>query len=199
MFGAQAQPTHQPLVFGLQAANASVALEPRSISGDRCRKHPEPFDRYVDLSRAQAVQLAGDLVGEGHADVADETQRNMVVLRFHPARARQSARAMRQARGFVRWISNPVKRRGISFPSLAGRGRGGRAKSVDQNRLDKRQEPFDDPLDSLCIGMQAVWKHQFGPARHALRERTVERDHVFPGRDPDKCFRIPRRYRSPQL
>src|SRR5690242_12626110 len=50
-----------------------------------------------ELAAADAAKLAGDFVGVVQVDVADEAERQVIVLGVDPARARQAAAEERQA------------------------------------------------------------------------------------------------------
>src|SRR5215469_594086 len=79
----------EPVLFGLQIHERSSRRNcgPRLAAPER----GQPVETQVKALAMNASEYACDLAGQRVIDVADETQREMIIFRIDPARARQAA------------------------------------------------------------------------------------------------------------
>ncbi len=90
--GFEAHPLQQTLLFGLQF---DQRRDRRGRSHDRPRlaatERGEPIQAQLERPPLYAAEQTGDVAGQRIIDVADEAQRQMIILRIDPACPRQTA------------------------------------------------------------------------------------------------------------
>ena len=91
-FGLEAQALHQPFELGLQFHQRLDRLDPDDdrarLASAKCRQSAEP---HLEAAPLHAVEQQRDLVRQPIVDIADEAQRDVIILRVDPARSRQPA------------------------------------------------------------------------------------------------------------
>ena len=88
----QSDALHQPFVLGL---HVEQGLRLRNRGDHRARlaaaERRQTLQVQIESAALDAAEHEGDFLGDQVVDVADEAQRQMIILRIDPARARQSA------------------------------------------------------------------------------------------------------------
>ena len=91
-FRLQPDALHQPFVLGLHLEQRFYL---RHRGDHRARlaaaKRRQPFQVEIEGAALDAAEHRGNLLGHHVVDVADKTQRQVIIFRIDPARARQSA------------------------------------------------------------------------------------------------------------
>ena len=144
-FGRQADALEDALLLGLQI-DAAAAVGSTFATSEwwlRVPSAPMPVTRTAKGARRIAGQALGGVLGDHHVDVADEAERQVVVLRVDPAGAGKPAAQKRQALGeFVRDLDpgeqarhrrgprNPIRFARISGERAACKGRGTRVPPI---------------------------------------------------------------------
>ena len=90
--GLEPEPLQEPLVLGLQLHQRR---DRRGGGDQRARlaaaERRQPVEPQLERHAPAAAEHAGDFMRQRVIDVADETQRQVIILGIDPARARQAA------------------------------------------------------------------------------------------------------------
>src|SRR6185437_9114203 len=106
-----------PLLLGLQTGQRPLRLD---AGDDRARlraaERAQPLETHRDKRAAYVAERLGDVARRGAVHVADEPERDVIVLRLDPARADAPPRASASSSATAPGNSSPVNRRGIAVP-----------------------------------------------------------------------------------
>ena len=91
--GSKSDALHQPLMLGLHVEQSLRLRAPTATTarGLRPPNEHQPFQMKIESPALDAAEHQGDFLRDHVVHVADEAQRQMIILRIDPARARQSA------------------------------------------------------------------------------------------------------------
>ena len=176
----QSDALHQPFVLGL---HVEQGLRLRHRSDHRARlaaaERGQPLQIQIERAALDAAEHQGDFLRDHIVDVADEAQRQMIIFRIDPARARQTAAQHAERLSDIggNFDTGEETRHGeLPIHDAARRAHGG-----DQ-LLDPRQDTRHDHVDAGGIRVQAIALVQLGVGGHPVEEERIKDDRMSRGK-----------------